>query len=556
MHRRGNSTRRQFVAATGASAAVIGLSGCVGSSDEDIPDDYEPVSFELNTFTRDDLADVFGSAEIITDQWEEKLGADIEFTPTPIPEAVDLMTQGDYDMHTNGFSGTLSRVDPEGLLRSYTSWATGILPLFENEDYDDAYTRLRQETEFEERQQAAFECQEIILNELPVIPTYHRNSIAILYRHHFENWLTSPGPSPHWHRYSLENVVRIDDDRAAMIYADDTHPPSLNPLAIGTGIEMNSAMPTHETLVTIHPETGEIESALAETFEIVDNETFEFTIREGATFHDGESVTGEDVKFTVEYYQEWNGAPSYAEDYSVVDDVEVIDERSVRISLEEPNTPWLSNSASRFNILPKHVWENVVEDHGLEHPTEYSGDDMMIGCGPFEHVFEESDERIIWEPYDDHPMEVDFDELIWLSHGTVASIIGNLGSGTADFSEVGGFSPSHADDAEDNDDLEVIESEDFSYQTIYINPDRRPFDNVEVRRAFAHAVDMQEVIAVVFQGRAEPVRSPIAHHVDAVSDWHNPDVAVYDGGEAEARRILEEEGFMWGSSGQLYMPPE
>lgn len=122
---------------------------------------------------------------------------------------------------------------------------------------------------------------------------------------------------------------------------------------------------------------GELEGALAETYtRSEDDLVYDFTLREEARFHDGSSVTADDVVFTIARIQDprtksplfvhWEGVRA-----------EKISERTVRITLPSPYAPLLYNAT--VGILPKALWEGV-EPEEMPFSTLNSA---PIGAGPF-----------------------------------------------------------------------------------------------------------------------------------------------------------------------------
>ena len=76
---------------------------------------------------------------------------------------------------------------------------------------------------------------------------------------------------------------------------------TLDPQGSNTDANMMAFYLTHETLVDIDPDTGDVIPALAESWTVSDDGcTFVFTLPENATFTDGTRVTSEDVKYTYE----------------------------------------------------------------------------------------------------------------------------------------------------------------------------------------------------------------------------------------------------------------
>jgi peptide/nickel transport system substrate-binding protein len=103
-----------------------------------------------------------------------------------------------------------------------------------------------------------------------------------------------------------------------------TAPPQITPFGMLYAIQ--------DALVRAYP--GEkMGPSLAESWEeSEDGLTYEFKLRPGLKFHNGDPLTTEDVKFSFERYQ--GAAASTLKDH--VRDVEIVDPRAVRFHLKEP----------------------------------------------------------------------------------------------------------------------------------------------------------------------------------------------------------------------------
>lgn len=116
---------------------------------------------------------------------------------------------------------------------------------------------------------------------------------------------------------------------------------------------------------------------LAESYEISeDGTTYTFTLREGATFHDGTPVTAEDVLFTIAAAQNPDVKSPRRADWDGVQ-VSSPDARTVVFKLAHAYAPFIENTA--LGILPKHVWKDVP---AAEFPFS-PANTRPIGSGPF-----------------------------------------------------------------------------------------------------------------------------------------------------------------------------
>ena len=146
----------------------------------------------------------------------------------------------------------------------------------------------------------------------------------------------------------------------------------------------------HDAMVKPMPGTLQAPS-LAESWQASeDGTTYDFTIRDGAKFHNGAPVTGEDVKFSFERYR---GANHDLLHKKVVA-IEVPDARHVRFKLKEPWPDFMTfySSASGSGwIVPKKYVEQVGDDGFKQAP---------IGAGPYKFVSFNPGVELVLEAFD------------------------------------------------------------------------------------------------------------------------------------------------------------
>ena len=113
----------------------------------------------------------------------------------------------------------------------------------------------------------------------------------------------------------------------------------------------------------------------------VDPTTIELTLREGMKFHDGQDVTAEDVKFALDYHNQWK-APFFVESLKHLESVETTGKYGVRIKLKDPYAPFIPNLLGAIFIIPKHVWQDIPDKVDVTDPLNYANE-KPIGSGPF-----------------------------------------------------------------------------------------------------------------------------------------------------------------------------
>ncbi|MEK7170298.1 MAG: peptide ABC transporter substrate-binding protein [Patescibacteria group bacterium] len=122
---------------------------------------------------------------------------------------------------------------------------------------------------------------------------------------------------------------------------------------------------------------GRLVPDLAEGFKISeDGMSYTFRLRNDATFHDGKSVTADDVVFTIQKAQDpalkspkranWEGVS-----------VEKKDDRTIVLTLKQPYAPFLENTT--LGILPKHLWKDAGSEQFPFSPFNLDA----VGSGPY-----------------------------------------------------------------------------------------------------------------------------------------------------------------------------
>src|SRR6185436_9158643 len=133
----------------------------------------------------------------------------------------------------------------------------------------------------------------------------------------------------------------------------------------------------HDALVRPYP-GQKMGPSLAESWqESEDGLTYEFKLRPNLTFHNGDPVTSEDVKFSFDRYK---GTAATAL-HEHVKDVEIVDPRIVRFHLKAPWPDFMTfygtTATAAGIVVPKKYLEQVGEDGFKKHP---------IGLGPYKFV--------------------------------------------------------------------------------------------------------------------------------------------------------------------------
>ena len=176
--------------------------------------------------------------------------------------------------------------------------------------------------------------------------------------------------------------------RDSIVIATANEPPTMAPhqhSAVAGGY-MNIL--THDTLLKNNVETLEPEPNLIESWENLSDKEWKFTLRSGVKFHNGETMTAEDVKASMEYAREYS---SYTSTYSSFwESIEVVDDLNFIVTTKEVYAKTLYDMASHY-VLPKSLIE--------------SGEDINenpIGTGPYKFVKWTLGDKIEFEAFEDY----------------------------------------------------------------------------------------------------------------------------------------------------------
>ncbi len=284
---------------------------------------------------------------------------------------------------------------------------------------------------------------------------------------------------------------------------------------------------------------------LAESWEVSeDGLAVTLHLVEGATFHDGQPVTSEDVAFSVMTVKEYH---PFKPMFAPVERVDTPDPHTAVIRLSRPHPAiLLAMSPALLPIIPKHVYGD-----GQDLPT-HPANLEPVGSGPFRFVEYVPGESIRLKRYEDYfiPGRPYLDEIvIRLEPDPKAQVIelerqeAHL---TAIFTELDGL-----DRLSQSEHLVVTERgyEGIgSINWLAFNLLRKPLDDKRVRQAIAYAVDPEFIIQHLHRGRTRRAPSPISPD----SPFYDPNVPTYKVDLDKANRLLDEAGYPAQSDGTRF----
>ncbi len=166
----------------------------------------------------------------------------------------------------------------------------------------------------------------------------------------------------------------------------------------------------HGSLWITDFERGEIINNLAAEAPQYSDDFTELTIelREGMYWSDGEEITADDLAFTVEFIRSATGASYNASVALQVDSVEVVDDYTVVINLNEPNPRFhfenFSDLWGSLWVMPQHVFGQFMNDDGSVDTEAFFAFEYNppVSAGPYVlHSYDEAGFWTAWEKRED-----------------------------------------------------------------------------------------------------------------------------------------------------------
>ena len=279
--------------------------------------------------------------------------------------------------------------------------------------------------------------------------------------------------------------------------------------------------------------SGELQPAIASSYSISEDAgAYTFTLREGVTFHDGSPVTAEDVKYSIDRCADTaDGGPLVAA-YSNIESVNILDENTVEVVLKTPDSDFLANMTTA--IIPA---------------SNESPDTNPVGTGPYKYVSRSPQENFIVEKYDGYwGTPANIDQVIFKVCANADSIVMDLQGGSIDmFARLTTTQASQL-----GDQFNVLEGTMNLVQAMYLNNAQAPFDSELVRRAFCYAVDRQEIMDLISDGKGTEIGSSM---FPAFAKYYMPELNdMYSQDYEQARALLAAAGYPEGFTFTLTVP--
>ncbi|MFV0306333.1 MAG: ABC transporter substrate-binding protein [Desertimonas sp.] len=282
----------------------------------------------------------------------------------------------------------------------------------------------------------------------------------------------------------------------------------------------------YDRLIHLTPQGQPVPGLATEWTFSDDGLSLELTIRAGVTFHDGEPLTADAVKASLDRALSLEGSTA-AQSLSTIESVEVAGPDTVALTLTQPNAGLPLLLADRAGMI---ISPAALDNADL--------DTAPVGTGMFELSELRPAELATYTAYDGYwdPDAVRVERVEYRQHPDLSTALNAIRAGELDVAPI---EPANIDLAEQAG-LEIVSGPTISLQGIQVNRSIEPFDDVRVRQAILLAIDEQALIEGLFDGRG----TPAGQLFNESSNAYNPEVGSdpYPYDPDRARALLDEAG--------------
>ncbi|MDV7142052.1 ABC transporter substrate-binding protein [Tropicimonas sp. TH_r6] len=299
-------------------------------------------------------------------------------------------------------------------------------------------------------------------------------------------------------------------------------------------------------LIYRDPDTNEYIGNLATSWEWIDDTTLEFKLREGVTFHNGEPFNADDVVYTVNFVAKEENGVKTQRNVNWMDSAEKVDDYTVRIPLKDKFPAAIEFLSGPVSMYPDQYYaEAGPSGMGLK----------PVGTGPYKVVEVVPGQHFVLEKnqaYHDSPKgQPEVERIDIRTIPDVNTQMAELFSGSLDL--IWQVPADQANKLAQMDQFTVANESTMRVGYLQMDSAGRtedsPFADRKVRQAVNHAINRQELVDALLQGKSRVVYTPcFPSQFGCIQD-----VTEYEYDPEKARVLLAEAGYPDGLTVDFYV---
>jgi peptide/nickel transport system substrate-binding protein len=298
-------------------------------------------------------------------------------------------------------------------------------------------------------------------------------------------------------------------------------PSTLDPQVADDGNERAVNDNVYETLIARNSKTMELVPALAESWEELDDVTWQLKLRQGVKFHNGEPFDAEAAAFSINRVVNPDLNSEQISFFSTIKESKVIDANTIQVITDGPDP-----------ILPSRLyWLKIVPP---KHAADADFGTKPVGTGPYKFVEWVRDDHVTLEANPDY----------WGTAPTIAKVtirpikeevtrLAALKAGEVDL--VRGLIPEYV-----NEVPKVVSTPGLEFPWLRLNTFSGPLADKRMRQAINYALNKDELAQSLYSGYAVPAEGQI------LTPGHfgfNPNVHAYPFDPAKAKQLIQDAGY-------------
>jgi len=349
-----------------------------------------------------------------------------------------------------------------------------------------------------------------------------------------------------------------------LVFCSEGSPENFYPAINTTGTSFDANGQIYSRVVEFERGGTRVVPGLAERWDISpDGKTYTFHLRRGVKWHSNRifrptrDFDADDVVFSFErqwkenhpFFRVTSSNHSYFNDMglpALLKSVEKLDDHTVRVTLNEPEAPFLSDLAMDFAAIQSKEYADAM----LKAGTPEKLDQEPIGTGPYFLVQYQKDAVIRYRAFADYwDGKAKIDDLVFSITPDAAVRWAKLQKGECHIMPYP--NPADLDAMRRTPSVEVLEQPGLNIGYLAYNTTRKPFDDVRVRKALNMAINKKAIIDAVYLSTGIAAKNPIPP-----SMWsYNDDIMDEPFDPATAKRLLSDAGYPNGFTTDLWAMP-
>ena len=321
---------------------------------------------------------------------------------------------------------------------------------------------------------------------------------------------------------------------------------SLDPLYSDLGSDVATAENTFESMIRFDAKLR-IRASLATEWKLVDPLTWEIKLRPGVTFHDGSTLTANDVAYSLNRARSIPNSPGpLASFVRPVKETEIVDPLTLRVHTVTP-TPLLMDMIGRIFIIPAKLGPSVANE-------DFNSGRAMIGTGPYRFKSSAPGDNVTWTAFPGYWGEKPAFNLVTVKFlANPAARSAALLSGSVDVIEQ--IPPSDISIFQNREDLTLYDA--VSTRVVYIGMDQgrdespfitdkdakpmtvNPLKDRRVRLALSKMINRQAIVERVLSGAGEATGQLVPDGMGG----HDKSLKPVGFDPAGAKQLLAEAGY-------------